>query len=63
VEADGPVPMIRIAITVEAFEAIVATLGLGSVGYEPQTNAKGERLPNIAARGPPGASGAGAAQA
>ncbi len=36
--------MIRIAITVEAFEAIVATLGLGSVGYAPQTNAKGERM-------------------
>ena len=36
--------MIRIAITVEAFEAIVATLGLGSVGYEPQLNAKGERM-------------------
>ncbi len=44
VEATGPVSMIRIAITVEAFEAIVATLGPGSVGYEPQTNAKGERL-------------------
>ena len=30
--------------TVEAFEAIVATLRLGSVGYEPQLNAKGERM-------------------
>ena len=36
--------MIRIAITVEACEAIVATLPLGSVGYEPQLNARGERL-------------------
>jgi hypothetical protein len=36
--------MIRIAITVEAYEAIVATLPLGSVGYEPQLNAEGERL-------------------
>ena len=36
--------MIRIAITPEAFEAIAATLALGSVGYEAQTNAKGERL-------------------
>jgi hypothetical protein len=27
-----------------AFEAIAATLPLGSVGYEAQTNAKGERL-------------------
>ena len=36
--------MIRIAITPAAFEAIAATLPLGSVGYEPQPNAKGERL-------------------
>ena len=36
--------MIRIAITPAAFEAIAATLALGSVGYEPQPNAKGERL-------------------
>ncbi len=36
--------MIRIAITPAAFEAIAATLPLGSVGYEPQLNAKGERL-------------------
>jgi hypothetical protein len=35
---------IRIAITPAAFEAIPATLPLGSVGYEPQLNAKGERL-------------------
>jgi hypothetical protein len=36
--------MVRIAISTEAFEAIAATLPLGSVGYEPQLNAKGERL-------------------
>jgi hypothetical protein len=36
--------MIRIAITDEAFEAICATLPLGSVMYEAQTNAKGEQL-------------------
>ena len=36
--------MIRIAITVEAYEAIVATLPLGTVAYEPEPNAKGERL-------------------
>ncbi len=36
--------MIRIAITVEAYEAIAATLPLGTVAFEPQLNAKGERL-------------------
>ena len=36
--------MIRIAITPATFEAIAATLPLGSVGYEAQLNAKGERL-------------------
>jgi hypothetical protein len=36
--------MIRIAITVEAYEAIVATLPLGTVAYESQLNGKGERL-------------------
>ena len=35
--------MIRISITPEAFEAIVATLPLGSVGYEPALNSQGER--------------------
>jgi hypothetical protein len=35
--------MVRIAISVEAFEAIARTLPLGSVGYEPELNAKGER--------------------
>ena len=36
--------MIRTAITPAAHEAIAATLPPGSVGFEPQTNAKGERL-------------------
>jgi len=35
--------MIRIAITAQAFEAIAATLPLGSVSYENETNEKGER--------------------
>ncbi len=33
--------MIRIAITPAAFDAIAATLPLGSVGYEPQLDARG----------------------
>jgi hypothetical protein len=36
--------MIKIAITIEAFDAIVATLPFGSVGYENQINERGERL-------------------
>jgi hypothetical protein len=36
--------MIRLTITPAAFEAIRETLPLGSVGYEAQTNANGERL-------------------
>jgi hypothetical protein len=36
--------MVRIAISVEAFEAIARTLPLGSVGYENATNERGERL-------------------
>jgi hypothetical protein len=36
--------MIRIAISQAAFDAIVATMPLGSVGDENQTNEKGERL-------------------
>jgi hypothetical protein len=36
--------MIRIAITAAAFEAIKATLPLGSVAYEAEVTAKGERL-------------------
>jgi hypothetical protein len=36
--------MIKIAITVEAFEATARTLPLGSVGYENKTNERGEKL-------------------
>jgi hypothetical protein len=36
--------MIRIAISVEAFEAIVRTLPLRSVGCEAEANDRGERL-------------------
>ena len=36
--------MIRIAISQAAFDAIVATLPLGTVGYEAEANAEGERL-------------------
>jgi hypothetical protein len=36
--------MIRVAITAEAYEAIAATLPLGSVGYERQRTEKGEVL-------------------
>ena len=36
--------MIRIAVSQAAFEAIAATLPLGSVGYEAQFDEKGERL-------------------
>ena len=36
--------MVRIAISVEAFEAIAKTLPLGNVGYENKTNERGERL-------------------
>jgi hypothetical protein len=36
--------MVRIAITVEAFEAICATLPVGSVGVESEANERGERL-------------------
>jgi hypothetical protein len=46
--------MIRIAITVEAFEAMASTLPFGSVGYENQINERGERLiwlePNVVDR-------------
>jgi hypothetical protein len=46
--------MIRIAITQDAFEAIAATLPLGSVGYENAVNEKGERhvwlAPNVVER-------------
>jgi hypothetical protein len=36
--------VIRLAISVEAFEAIARTLPLGSVGYEVEANERGERL-------------------
>jgi hypothetical protein len=36
--------MIRIAVTEDAFDAIVATLPLGSVGYDREPNERGERL-------------------
>lgn len=36
--------MIRIAITEAAFEAIKATMPVGSVAVEPQTDEKGEWL-------------------
>jgi hypothetical protein len=36
--------MVRIATSVEAFEAIARTLPLGSVGYESEANERGERL-------------------
>ena len=36
--------MIRISITSAAFEAIASTLPLGSVGFEREAGAKGERL-------------------
>ena len=35
--------MIKIAISQAAFDAIVATLPLGSIAYEPQLNDRGER--------------------
>ena len=46
--------MIRIAISPEAFDAIAATLVLGSVGFENAVNERGERLiwlaPNVVNR-------------
>jgi hypothetical protein len=46
--------MIRIAITQAAFDAIAATLPLGSVSYENATNERGERYvrlpPNVVDR-------------
>jgi len=39
-----PLPMIRIAITAEAYEAIAATLALGSIGYEVEPAATSERF-------------------
>jgi hypothetical protein len=39
-----PECMVRIALTQAAFDAISATLPLCSVGYENETNERGERL-------------------
>jgi hypothetical protein len=36
--------VVRIAITAQAFDAVAATMHLGSVGYENATDAHGERL-------------------
>ena len=36
--------MVRIAITQAAYDAISATLPVGSVGYEAEANDRGERL-------------------
>jgi hypothetical protein len=36
--------MIRLAITAAAFNAISSTLSLGSVEFEPEPDANGERL-------------------
>ena len=36
--------MIRISITAAAFEAIATSLPFGSVGFEGEPNAKGERI-------------------
>ena len=41
--------MIRIAITPAAFDAIAATLPLGSVGFEPATGATDDRLVRLEA--------------
>jgi hypothetical protein len=37
-------PMVRIPITVEAFEAVIATVPLGTIVYEPDLTPNGERL-------------------
>ena len=46
--------MIRIAISIEAFEAIERTLPVGSVAIEPHVNERGERYvwlaPNVVDR-------------
>jgi len=36
--------MVRIAISVEAFEAIARTLPVGTVAVEPETSERGEKL-------------------
>ena len=42
--------MIRIAITEAAFDAVAATMPLGSVAYEAQLDAQGQRLIWLEAR-------------
>ena len=46
--------MVRIAISVEAFEAICATVPLGSMSFENKTDEHGQRLiwldPNVVDR-------------
>ena len=42
--------MMRIAISVEAFEAIAATLPLGPVGYNAEANERGERYVSLTPR-------------
>jgi len=46
--------VVRISITSAAFDAIASTLRLGSVSFEPELNAKGERFvwlaPNVVDR-------------
>jgi hypothetical protein len=46
--------MVRIAISVEAFDAIARTLPLGNVAFENKTNERGEKLiwldPNVVNR-------------
>ncbi len=36
--------MVRISISQAAFDAVASTLPLGSMGYEPEPDARGERL-------------------
>jgi hypothetical protein len=44
VGADDTIRMIRIAITQAAFDAVAATLPLGSLGFEREPNDMGERM-------------------
>ena len=43
--------MTRIATTTDAFEAITATLPVGSIGLETEADAKGERLTDMRGSG------------
>jgi hypothetical protein len=45
--------MIRIAISVEAFEAIARTLPLGNLSFENKTDERGERFVWLAPAPPP----------